>query len=494
MYRVICPLVFTALLGMNTGLVAQETSQIDFVSDIKPILEKRCIRCHSDPDPKEGIYLESAADVIDSYVFANDLEASDVYQRMITDDPDLLMPPPDDGGPMPREETLLVRLWITEGAEWPEDVTLERPTLDEQPQVPTGNAPRVDFIVDVKPILEEHCIECHGQQNTAEDIDFSTRSNVLGNYVLPHEPQSSSLFTRIVSDDKDKVMPPPSAGEPLSSAEQFVIQLWIDEGAIWPEGVVLGEVAAPVVEETSMANKVWVFQGYFHPATVHFPVALFSTAALFVVLYWLFGGGFRDAAFYCLVFGALASIAASVMGWSLSPTTGFGDEPFDTSNATFWHRWCGVAVSALSSLLAVMAIRARKSERARRLQRARIELPWQFGVILLAALVGLVGHQGGELRYGEDWYDRAFAMFDSTDESDDSTNGGQEATTDLPASNPDAATDSEGDTAAKQDTSVDGQQSSEGATEGTPGDDESGDNESTDETPASDDLIPSGSN
>lgn len=423
----------------------QESLGVNFELDIKPILEKRCMRCHAAPDIREGIDLSYADAVIDSYVFAEDPDGSDFYQRMITDDPDIMMPPPDDGGPMPREEALLVRLWISEGAVWPQDVDLLSPqeggaggTSNENQS--TDGAPRkIDFVKDVKPILEAHCLECHGSENPADGLDFSARDLVIGNYVMPGEPQSSSMHKRLVTDDPDKLMPPPEAGDPLTGAEALVIQLWIEEGAIWPEGETLGQVeeAAPVAK--SLVGKAWTFQGYFHPATVHFPVALFTMAAVFVVMHWIFGGGFRDAAFYCLIFGAMSGVVASLMGWALSPAVGFGSNAFDSSSAVFWHRWCGVAVACGGIVVAVLAIRARRREKERRLERAKKDLPWQIGVMLLAMLVGLTGHQGGELTYGESWYEDAFAQFGS---EDDSASESQDDDEDASSASDDASQDS----------------------------------------------------
>ena len=38
----------------------------------------------------------------------------------------------------------------------------------------------------------------------------------------------------------------------------------------------------------------------------------------------------------------------------------------------------------------------------------RLKGIWKFGLLVTAAMVGLVGHQGGELHYGEEFYQKAF--------------------------------------------------------------------------------------
>lgn len=461
----------------------QDDGTVDFVRDIQPILEKRCMRCHAPPEPKDGLDFSLPSDVIDSYIFAEDPEGSDFYTRMVTDDPDLMMPPPGDGGPMPREEALLVKLWIMEGADWPEDVELLSPQAGGGGDPNGGIAPvagsRIDFVADVKPILEAKCVECHGSVNPKEDIDISTREKTIGSYVLAGEPQSSSLYTRLVTEDHGKLMPPPDAGGPLLSAESLVIRLWIEEGAVWPEGETLGEIVEETPPQKSFIGKAWTFQGYFHPATVHFPVALISIAAVFVVLNWIFGGSFRDAAFYCLLFGSASAVVATVMGWALSPTQGFGNNAFDMNESAFWHRWCGVAVSVLSIGVSILAIRAKRIEKRRRLERAGKNLVWQVGVLLLAALVGLTGHQGGELSYGESWYENAFSQFSS----------GEEEETD--------ASDPSSDDATNDDATNDGNETSDASSSGdddtTEGDDtnsNSGDSVESSETPPNDQPPP----
>lgn len=280
---------------------------------------------------------------------------------------------------------------------------------------------QVDFARDIAPIIEARCIKCHGPDDPKEGIELY-ENYLAESYIVAEDAESSDFYLYMVTDDVDSRMPPPSEGEvPIS--EIALVKLWIDQGAVWPDDLVLGAKADEQTDgeketeegveegaekeppkERGTAERFWAFQGYFHPATVHFPIALLIISAVFVVLNLVFKSGFRDAAFYCLIFGALSAPIAAAMGWSFSPTQGWGGggSAFNPEKAVFWHRWTGVAVAVLAVVVAIIAIRAKR-------ERKVMDLIWQLGVLVLAALVGWTGHQGGELTYG-DIYEKAFSQ------------------------------------------------------------------------------------
>jgi len=277
---------------------------------------------------------------------------------------------------------------------------------------PTGSrsavAGVIDFARDVKPILEGHCFECHGG-NSTEGLDLNDRA-AIEDYLTAGDASESDLFQRTIAAD-DTRMPPLDSGLPLTGTEIAVLKLWIDEGAEWPETVTLGVAgervpAAPTLpagyvapRDRSLLAKLWGLHGWFHPAIVHFPIALLNVAALFVILNFLFRGNFREFAFWCLLLGALGSIVACTMGWS------FAAERSQSDAEVFNHRWGGIAVAVFSSLMTLLALRLKSSDNG------RWQALWQIGTLVAAGLVGLVGHQGGELVYGEGIYDNAIDKY-----------------------------------------------------------------------------------
>jgi formylglycine-generating enzyme required for sulfatase activity len=104
----------------------------------------------------------------------------------------------------------------------------------------------IDFAKDVKPILEVHCLGCHGQEKPKGGLRFTTREKAIeggdnGTSLVPGKPTESPLYTTtILAPDHDMAMPP--KGERLLKEETEKLRLWIDQGANWPASEVLKQV------------------------------------------------------------------------------------------------------------------------------------------------------------------------------------------------------------------------------------------------------------
>lgn len=117
-------LVFSLLVLVATVETnhAQESS-VNFNRDIRPLLSDRCFHCHG-PDEenrKEGLRFdqrdgdEGALNVL----VPGDADASEFYRRLTSNDPDVVMPPPDaHKKPLTKAEKKRFQSWINEGAEY----------------------------------------------------------------------------------------------------------------------------------------------------------------------------------------------------------------------------------------------------------------------------------------------------------------------------------------------------------------------------------------
>ena len=106
------------------------------------------------------------------------------------------------------------------------------------------NVQIVDFDRDVRPILAEHCLRCHGPDARARkaNLRLDLRSSVYadrGEYriVNPQNPEQSELLIRITSGDPALRMPPTDVPEKdrLSRAQINVVSRWLQQGADWAQ-------------------------------------------------------------------------------------------------------------------------------------------------------------------------------------------------------------------------------------------------------------------
>ena len=102
-----------------------------------------------------------------------------------------------------------------------------------------GKRKPVDFSAEVKPILNKHCISCHGgvKQNGGFSVLF--REEALGKTksghpaIIPGDAKRSEFIRRLHSKDPKERMPYKSA--PLKKEEIEVLTRWVEEGAQWGE-------------------------------------------------------------------------------------------------------------------------------------------------------------------------------------------------------------------------------------------------------------------
>jgi uncharacterized membrane protein len=270
---------------------------------------------------------------------------------------------------------------------------------------PTTTTPpvkrRTDFQRDIVPLLKEKCERCHQGEKAQNGFLILDRDAVLG-LIEPGNAEGSSLFTDYLDQpskkqDKESMVMPPDG--PLSISQLALIMVWINEGADWQDPV---EKAEPK-RTSSFWEKLYLAIGYFHPAMVHFPIVLYAMSGACAFISFFIKPKFQTAAYQCLVLAAATSLVTAIMGWSFAVSQGF--PAWDAKlavNAThaestfYYHRWCGTMLPVFGIGLALVGWSTRRNHDSKRLA-----VFWRIGAIVLALLVALVGHQGGELVYGD---------------------------------------------------------------------------------------------
>lgn len=91
---------------------------------------------------------------------------------------------------------------------------------------------RVNFVRDVKPILEYNCVRCHGPDAAMKGIRLNTKERALMS-VVPGKPDDSMLYNIA------KVGRMPPGPKKLTPQQLETLRKWIAEGARWPKGVEL---------------------------------------------------------------------------------------------------------------------------------------------------------------------------------------------------------------------------------------------------------------
>jgi len=134
-------MLFTsAALCLNLcAITAPLPAKVDFNYHIKPLLSDRCFACHG-PDEKgrkgklrldtpEGTFkaLEDGKFIIKP----GDPEKSEVMSRLLSTDPEEIMPPPKANLALSADEIALLKKWIEQGAEWKKHWAF----------IPVGNVP-----------------------------------------------------------------------------------------------------------------------------------------------------------------------------------------------------------------------------------------------------------------------------------------------------------------------------------------------------------------
>jgi hypothetical protein len=96
----------------------------------------------------------------------------------------------------------------------------------------------VDYLRDIKPVLQERCYACHGALKERSGLRADTAKSLLdggdsGPAVVPGRSEESLLVARVTGAGGVRRMPP--EGEPLTAQQVGLLRRWIDQGAPLPK-------------------------------------------------------------------------------------------------------------------------------------------------------------------------------------------------------------------------------------------------------------------
>jgi len=207
---------------------AQLPKEIDYNLHVKPILSDKCFFCHG-PDKanqKADLELATAEGAYAALKDKSDVFAivpgkpgkSEVYHRIISEDPETIMPPPESNLSLTAYEKAVLTKWIENGAEYKPHWAFIKPEKREPPQVKDKNWPKNNIDRFVLAKLEQN------NYSPSEEADKETllRRLSLDLTGLPPTPEEIDAFFKDKSENAyekavDRLMASPHYGEMMAN-------------------------------------------------------------------------------------------------------------------------------------------------------------------------------------------------------------------------------------------------------------------------------------
>lgn len=139
-------LVFSGFFKSESAGGTRDLPEIvDFNFHIKPIISDRCFKCHGPDKAKQeaelglideaGFFKALKDDPTKFVVVPGSPDQSELYNRLISHDSDLLMPPPESNLSLNEREIALVKKWIEQGAKYKKHWAFIPPVKSPIPEV-----------------------------------------------------------------------------------------------------------------------------------------------------------------------------------------------------------------------------------------------------------------------------------------------------------------------------------------------------------------------
>ena len=134
------------IIAILFACVSARAVEIDFNRDVRPILSDNCFACHGfdASSRKAKLRLDTREGATAEVIVPGKPEQSELMARIVSDDPDELMPPEESHKkPLSEKQVATLSEWIRQGAEWGEHWAFVAP---EKAEVPAGAHPVDHFV------------------------------------------------------------------------------------------------------------------------------------------------------------------------------------------------------------------------------------------------------------------------------------------------------------------------------------------------------------
>lgn len=126
---------FVAWLALSMTPSHHASARVDFRRDVQPILKQFCIECHGPSQQQHGFRLDRRRDAMrggtTTVIVPGNSAGSRLYLKLIGNRFGPQMPLT---GPLTQEQIDVIKTWIDEGAEWPDDLAGDVPPSAPDPK------------------------------------------------------------------------------------------------------------------------------------------------------------------------------------------------------------------------------------------------------------------------------------------------------------------------------------------------------------------------
>jgi hypothetical protein len=198
MNRVLLTILVALLAITSICYEAVGKPAVDFARDVAPLLERHCIRCHQPANDKSKFSLATFADLAaNEYVVPGDPDASYLIE-LVTSVEGQPAAMPKEGSPLSDDEIDILRTWIADGAQWPDDFVVRE----------KSKADRTWWSLQPLAVTEP----------PAEDVRVEWKANPIDRYIIvrlaannlhPNPPADRRTLIRRVTYDLTGLPPTP---------------------------------------------------------------------------------------------------------------------------------------------------------------------------------------------------------------------------------------------------------------------------------------------
>ncbi|QDH80906.1 DUF1553 domain-containing protein [Echinicola soli] len=216
-FIVICSVVLGLLISCQSADTKEKrlrsSDQISYNFHVRPILSDKCFACHGPDenkreaglrlDTEEGAYAALKDDPSQHVIVPGEPEASLVFQKITSENPAELMPPPASNLKLNPDEIAILKKWIEQGAVY---------------------EPHWAFVPPEKPALP-----AAEEEWTKNEIDFFTLARMEEKGLSPNKQAENQTLTKRLSLDITGLPPSPAMLEKYKEMDELGYEALVDE-------------------------------------------------------------------------------------------------------------------------------------------------------------------------------------------------------------------------------------------------------------------------